>query len=106
MNYLFLHYTSFRHKVHRGFVPFLFVKEPFSLTEKKSWGKIWLFLSFSFTLLPKGCLVCPPAVFRCRGLLDKIEALCSFLQGGNLRNFNHCKECLETARVLLKAISK
>ena len=45
-----------------------------------------------------------PCVLLCGALapclIGKIEALCSFLQGGNLRNFNHCKECLETARVL------
>ena len=65
----------------------------------KKWEKFGSFTFFYLLCRRKGALRALVRYFvPC--LIGKIEALCSFLQGGNLRNFNHCKECLETARVL------
>jgi len=60
---------------------------PFSHTSSKSLGKVCAFQSFSVTLPPNGGMTSVHCGASASWLIGKIEALCSFLQGENLGNF-------------------
>ena len=63
----------------------------FTFLSPKSLGKICEFQSFSVTLPPNGGLPSVHCGVSMPWLIGKIEALCSFLQAENVRNFQFCR---------------
>ena len=83
---------NMRHKVHHGFVPF------WCLNKKSSLNVWWIRIKV-VNLQPRECLVCFPCGVSMPCLMNKIEALCSFLQAENVGNFQSLQKSFEKARV-------